>query len=71
MEKVYVVNGWDGDIQIFHSEEKAMKEFNRRVLLADNCTLEIEEDDYICYSWYNNVLEEYLGLEFMELKFSD
>ena len=43
MEKVYVVNGWGGDIQIFRSKEKAMEELNRKVLFADDCTLEIKK----------------------------
>lgn len=71
MEKLYVVRGWDGDEEFFHSKEKAMKEFNRRLMLVDECELIIEEEDYLEYRYFNNFLDENLFLTYVEAEFSD
>lgn len=70
-ETVYVVNGWEGDMQIFHHRKNAIKELNKRVLLADDCELEIEEDDCLIYSWHDKTTDDDFTLEFVEMKFSD
>ena len=71
MEKIYIIEGWDGDMEVFHNKENAMKEFNRRVLLVDDCVLEIEEDNYLEYRWYDKTIKDNYFLVFMETEFSD
>ena len=71
MEKIYIVDGWDGDMEVFHSEENARKELNRRVLLADDCVLEVEREKYLEYRWYDKTIKDNYFLVFMEVEFSD
>ena len=70
-EKIYVVKGWDGDEEFFHNEKNAMDELNRRVMLVDECELIVEEERYLEYRHYDEFLEEYFYLTYMESEFSD
>lgn len=49
MEKIYIVDGWDGDMEVFHNRDNAMNEFNRRLAFADEYVLDFEDDGYIEY----------------------
>ena len=71
MEKFYVVDGWDGDMMFYHNRENAMKEFNRRVPIADNYTVEENNEDYIEYRWYDKRVRDNYFLTFFEATFCD
>lgn len=77
MEKIYVVEGWEGDIHVFHKEENAMEYFNRQVTDDyafeddDNCELWIETEHYLQYRYYDKEYQDYSFLTYIETKFSD
>lgn len=71
MEKIYIVEGWDGDMEVFHNRDNALVEFNRRLAFADEYVLDFEDDGYIEYHWYDKVYRQVYYLTFTEINFSD
>lgn len=71
MEKIYIVEGWDGDMEVFHNRDNAMNEFNRRLTFADEYVLDFEDDGYIEYHWYDKVYKQDYYITFTETIFSD
>ena len=75
-EKVFVVQGWEGDIHIFHKEENAMDYFNRQItddynFGNDDCELWVNTKYYLQYTHYDEEHQDYLFLTFMVTSFSD
>ena len=74
--KVFVVEGWEGDIHIFHKEENAMDYFNRQItddynFRDDDCELCVETEYYLQYRYYDEEYQDYSFLTFAVLSFSD
>jgi hypothetical protein len=75
-EKVFVVEGWEGDIHIFHKEENAMDYFNCQItddynFGDDDCELWVNTKYYLQYTHYDEEHQDYSFLTFMVLSFSD
>lgn len=75
-DKFFVVEGWEGDIHVFHKEENAMDYFNRQItddynFGDDGCELWIETEYFLQYRHYDEEYQEYLFLTFAVLSFSD
>ena len=75
-EKIFVVQGWEGDIHIFHKKENAMDYFNRQItddynFEDDDCELWIKTEYYLQYRHYDEEYQDYSFLTFMVLSFSD
>lgn len=77
MEKFYAIEGWSregwsGDREFYHSKEKALEEFKRRLLLADgNEEVICEEKSFIKYKWYHEITGWDYFLLFTEEEFYD
>ena len=77
MEKLYVVEGWNpegwnGDREFYHSEERALKEFKRRIVYANGREEVVcKEKSYIKYKWHCEIDERDYFLTFTEEEFYD
>ena len=57
-EKFYVVEDWNGNMMFYRNRENAIKEFNKRIPIADNYTVEKHDEDYIECHWYDSRIKD-------------
>lgn len=61
-ERVWIVQGWDGDIDVFRTQEAAERKMARRVVLVDECELLVEKYNYLEYLHYDKILKQTYSL---------
>lgn len=49
MKNVYVIEGWDGDAVVCTKLRTAMREFIRRLIMADDVELLNNTPEYLCF----------------------
>lgn len=68
MKYVWFVESWYGEVFVYNTEEKAIKELNKRKSLVENCELVAENEGDVVYQYYDKILEQFYFLTMIKYK---